>query len=90
MIRTFLKDSAVYTVPSIISRGLALLLVPFYTRVLSTADYGSLDLLMVFASVVNSSIALEVSQGVARFYVSEPISERKVMYASSALWFTFV
>ena len=45
---------------------------------------------MVFASVVNSSIALEVSQGVARFYVSEPISERKVMYASSALWFTFV
>jgi O-antigen/teichoic acid export membrane protein len=57
--------------------------------VLSPADYGSLDFLIAFASVVNLTIALEVSQGVARFYASEPDHKRKVLYASSAFWFAF-
>lgn len=43
---------------------------------------------MTFAGVVNLTIALEVSQGVARFYASERDPQRKVGYASSALWFT--
>lgn len=88
MLRTLLKDSAVYAIPAFVSRGLALILVPLYTRVLSPSDFGSLDLLIVFASIVNLTIALEVSQGVARFYASEPETERKVLYASSAFWFT--
>jgi O-antigen/teichoic acid export membrane protein len=88
MLRAFLKDSAVYAVPAFLSRGLALLLVPLYTRVLSPADYGSLDLLIVFAGIINLTISLEVSQGVARFYAGEEDSSRKVAYASSAFWFT--
>lgn len=90
MFKTFLRDSAVYAVPSFISRGLSLFLVPLYTRVLSPADYGSLDLLMVFASIVNLVVALEVSQGVARFYTEENCPVRKALYASSAFWFTLV
>lgn len=89
MIREFLKDSVIYAVPSFISRGLALILVPLYTRVLSPSDYGSLDLFIIFASIVNLTIALEVSQAVARFYGAEPDIERKILYASSAFWFTF-
>jgi O-antigen/teichoic acid export membrane protein len=90
MLRAFLKDSAIYAIPAFISRGLSLILVPLYTRVLSPADYGSLDLLIVFAGIINLTIALEVSQGVARFYGSEQDPQRKVAYASSALWFTLV
>lgn len=88
MLRAFLKDSAIYAVPAFISRGLSLFLVPLYTRVLSPADYGSLDLLTVFAGIINLTIALEVSQGVARFYAGEQDPARKVAYASSAFWFT--
>jgi O-antigen/teichoic acid export membrane protein len=88
MLRAFLKDSAVYAVPAFISRGLSLFLLPLYTRVLSPADYGSLDLLLVFASIVNLTVALEITQGVARFYGSEPSADRRVEYASSAFWFT--
>jgi O-antigen/teichoic acid export membrane protein len=88
MLRSFVKDSAIYAVPSFISRGLSLFLIPFFTRVLSPADYGSLDLLTVFAGIINLTIALEVSQGLARFYTAEQDSERKVLYASSAFWFT--
>lgn len=88
LLRTFLRDSAVYAVPTFFSRGLYIILVPLYTRVLSPADFGSLDLLMVFAGLVNLTVALEVSQGVARYYVSEPDADRKVLYASTAFWFT--
>ena len=88
MIRKFIKDSAVYAVPSFVSSGLSLFLVPLYTRVLSPGEYGSLDLIIVFASIVNLTITLQVSQGVARFYTSETDPGRKVLYAASSFWFT--
>ncbi len=90
MLKAFLKDSAIYAVPSFISRGLSFFLVPLYTRVLNPADYGSLDLFMVFANIVNLTIALEISQGVARYYSVEKHLARKVLYASTAFWFTLV
>jgi len=88
MLTILLRDSAVYAVPAFISRSISLILIPFYTRILSPADYGSLDLLVVFASIVNLTIALEVSQGLARFYSAETSPDRKVAYASSAFWLT--
>ena len=88
MLKSFFKDSAIYTLPTLVSRGLSLILTPLYTRVLVPADYGSLDLFLVFASIVNLTIALEVSQGVARFFAAENNQDRKIAYASSAFWFT--
>jgi O-antigen/teichoic acid export membrane protein len=88
MIRSFFKDSIIYTIPALVSRGLALFLVPLYTRVLSPDDFGALDLFMVFAGIVNLTIALEVSQAVARFYPEESDTDKKIGYASSAFWFT--
>ncbi len=90
MVRLFLKDSLIYAIPSFVSRGLSLFLVPLYTSVLTPSDYGSLDLLTVFSSIVNLTIALEVSQGVARFYSLESNPDKKIGYASSALWFTIL
>ncbi|HWF62333.1 MAG TPA: flippase [Nitrospira sp.] len=86
--QTFLRDSAVYALPTLASRGVGVILFPLYTRVLSAAEYGSLDLLMVFATFINLTIALEVSQAVARFYPMEQNAERKIAYASTAFWFT--
>ena len=88
MIRAFFRDSLIYTIPAILSRGLSIILVPLYTRVLSPIDYGALDMLMVFGSLANLTVALEVSQGVARFYAAEEEREKKVQYASTAFWFT--
>ena len=88
MIRAFFSDSLIYTVPALLSRGLSIFLVPLYTRVLSPVDYGAFDMLMVFGSLANLTVALEVSQGVARFYAAEEDPRKKVQYASTAFWFT--
>lgn len=88
MLRAFLKDSLFYAIPSFVSKGMALILIPLYTRVLSPVDYGALDLLLVFASLINLTIALEISQGVARFFSSESNVESKQEYGQTAFLFT--
>jgi O-antigen/teichoic acid export membrane protein len=89
MLRSFIKDSAIYAIPQIFSKGINLILLPLYTRILSPNEYGSLDLLLIFAAIINVTIALEVSQGLSRFYITENDLKKKKQYASSALWFTF-
>ena len=88
MIGAFFSDSLIYTVPALLSRGLSIFLVPLYTRVLSPVDCGVFDMLMVFGSLANLTVALEVSQGVARFYAAEEDPGKKMQYASTAFWFT--
>jgi len=88
MLVPFLRDSAIYTFPAIISRGLSFFLIPVYTQVLAPSDFGALDMLLIFGNLVNLTVALEVSQGVARYAPAEKEARAKTLYASSALWFT--
>jgi O-antigen/teichoic acid export membrane protein len=90
MLRNFIKDSAIYTVSIVLSRGISIILVPIYTRVFSPADYGIIDILAVVANLVNLTIALEISQAVARFYAEMKAVEEKKDYVSTALWFTVI
>lgn len=90
MLKSFFKDTAIYGITSIIARGLSLLLLPFYTRVFTPYDYGIIDILSVITNLVNLTVALEISQGVARYYTDAETPKDKIAYASSALWFTVV
>lgn len=87
MINKFFKDSLVYTIPSLVSKGISFFLIPLYTRVLSPSEYGSFDLIIVFGTIISIVISLEISQGVARFYSEETEQEKKQLYASTSLWF---
>ncbi|MBI9107196.1 MAG: flippase [Spirochaetales bacterium] len=88
MIKRFFKDGLIYSIPSFVSRGISVLLIPLYTRVLSPADYGAWDMLLVFMNLVRLTVALEISQAVARFYSHEKGEKNKSVCASTALWFT--
>ncbi len=90
MIRTFFRDSAIYTIPTILSTGISIFLIPLYTQVLSPADYGALDMVTVFGSLVALTVALEITQGVARFYQEEQTENGWSLLASTALWFTII
>lgn len=90
MLKAAIRDSLVYGLASILTKGLAIFLLPLYTHVLSTGDYGVYDLLVTAAAAANLVVALEISQGLARFWpeVSGAAEQRKL--ASTALWFTAV
>jgi len=87
MLRQLIKDSLIYGIAGIISRGLPVIMVPFYTRVLSPEDYGVIDIIAIITALVNLTVALEISQGVARYYADEKAESEKTAFASSALWF---
>ena len=88
MLKAFFKDSSIYTVPLVLTYGINFFLLPLYTRILSPADYGILDLLKLFEALVFLTVAFEVVQGHGRYYMDEKNPANKVSYASTALIFT--
>ena len=88
MIRQLLKDSVVYGLSSILSQGISILIVPIYTRLLSPNEYGGMDILAVFANLITLTVALEISQGLARHYPDAQTAADRIAYASTSLWFS--
>jgi O-antigen/teichoic acid export membrane protein len=88
MLKAFLKDSAVYGIAKLVTGSIALLTLPIFTRTLAPADFGIVDLLATVAAVAHVTIALEVSQGFARYVLSPEAAGFRERYTSTALWFT--
>lgn len=87
MIKKFFKDSAVYSFGTVITRGIQIVMVPIYTRLLTPSDYGIMDMLMVVAGFANVAVALEIGQGFSRFYSDATTEVDKMEYSSTSLWF---
>lgn len=66
MLRAVVRDGAIYSLPALLSRGLGLILLPIYGRVLSRPEFGLFDLLLAVGPILNVVVCLEVQQGLAR------------------------
>ena len=88
MIRQFFKDSFLYGLASIIVQGIPILILPVYVRLLPPSDYGAMEIILIFAALINLTVALEINQGFARHYPDAKTTAEKREYASTALWFT--
>jgi O-antigen/teichoic acid export membrane protein len=91
VITAFFKDSALYGVSALLAKSISFLLLPFYARFFAPEEYGVIDYLNVIGLFIGVLIALEISQGVAR-YVAEAKDDlvARKLYASTAMWFTLV
>jgi O-antigen/teichoic acid export membrane protein len=66
---TFLfKHSSVYGLGNGLSRAVALLLLPLYTRYLTPTDYGVLELIEVTTGLVAIAVSLGITGALSRFY----------------------
>ena len=88
MIKEFFKNSFIYTIGTVLTRGIGIILVPIYTRYLSPAEYGIIDLFMILGSIIALTIALEIHQAVVRFYQDTEDEIKKMQYVSSAFMFS--
>lgn len=88
MIKTFFKNSFIYTIGTILTRGIGIILVPIYTRYLTPSEYGVIDLFMILTSIISLTIALEIHQAVVRFYQDARDENEKMQYVSSAFIFS--
>lgn len=91
MYKRLLKDASLYSVSSLLARGFSLITVPIYTRILSPADYGALDLLSYTAVLVVLIMGAALDQAVARFYLDvEDDSEKKRIASTVLIYNIFV
>jgi O-antigen/teichoic acid export membrane protein len=88
VLRNLFSDTLTYGLSTVLSRGLSILVLPVYTRALSPAHYGALEMVTVAASLAMLFIAMEISQALARFYNERDFHASREVMASTALWFT--
>jgi O-antigen/teichoic acid export membrane protein len=81
------RHSAVYGLGSLVSRFVAVLLLPLYTRYLTPADYGLIETLVALSAVLTVLLAAGVKSAFFRFYFDED-DKRRVIRTS--FWFTML
>jgi O-antigen/teichoic acid export membrane protein len=83
-LRRLATTGAAYTAASIVSKVIAVALLPLYTRYLSPKDYGAAEIL--FAAVVTASIVVRFGliEAILRFYYKDDEDPRAVVAGSFA------
>ena len=86
-LRRLATTGAAYTAASILSKLIAVALLPLYTRYLTPADYGAAEIL--FAAVVLGSIVVRLGliEAILRFYYKDDEDPAQVVAGSFAALF---
>ncbi|MDF2751460.1 MAG: polysaccharide biosynthesis protein, partial [Gaiellaceae bacterium] len=82
------RHSVIYGLGGIVSRVLAVFLLPLYTRYLDPADFGAVGLIVALSAVLVTVLRLGISSAFFRYYfdTKEPAQRRLVVRTS--FWFT--
>jgi len=89
-IRRLAKHSAIYGLGGLVSRILAVFLLPLYTRYLTPADYGAVETLVALSAVLVTVLRLGISSAFFRFYFDSRDPARRLLVVRTSFWFTMV
>lgn len=84
------KDTLYYGLSTFFVRGIQIILIPVYSRMLGAAEYGIVETVAIAGALVNLTVALEISQGMARYIADAPDQSARRRYASTALAFSLL
>jgi O-antigen/teichoic acid export membrane protein len=82
------RHSAVYGLGGIVSRVLAVFLLPLYTRYLDTADLGAVGLIVALSAVLVTILRAGISSAFFRFYFDSTDAARRLLVVRTSFWFT--
>lgn len=88
MLERLARDSLSYGVAMLLVRGLQIFLLPVYTRVLGSDDYGIVETVTIAGALISLTVALEISQGMARHIADAQDECARRAFASTAIGFT--
>lgn len=72
------KNTLLFLIASFIPRVLSFLMVPLYTRVFSTSDYGTADLLTNTAQLLMPLLTIQIQDAVLRFAMDKDYKQEEV------------
>ena len=82
---SIVKKSGTYALSFVINRGLSFLLIPLYTRYLTTTDYGILELLDLTMNFVIVFAGSRLGQALFYYYFSETDEEVREQHISTSI-----
>lgn len=72
-----IKNIGILTIGNFGTKLISFFLIPLYTSILNTADYGTYDIISTTINLLLPILTLEVSSGVLRYLLDEKYRERK-------------
>lgn len=84
------RHSAIYGLGGLVSRVLAVLLLPLYTRYLTPADYGAVETLVALSAVLVTVLRMGISSAFFRFYFDSREAAHRLLVVRTSFWFTMV
>src|SRR6476660_462711 len=87
-IRRLARHSAIYGLGGILSRLLAVLLLPLYTSYLGTKGFGKIEIVTALTTVLVIVLGAGISSAFFRFYFDSKDDERRTLIVRTAFWFT--
>jgi len=82
------KHSAIYGLGGLVSRILAVLLLPLYTSYLTPTDFGKVETLVALSAILVTLLRAGISTAFFRFYFDSPDPSDRVRVLRTAFWFT--
>jgi O-antigen/teichoic acid export membrane protein len=82
------RHSLVYGIGGLVSRILAVLLLPLYTHYLTRADYGAIETLIALTAVLVIVLRAGISSAFFRFYFDARTDEERVVVVRTSFWYT--
>ena len=80
------KNTAIFTIGSFTTKALSFLIVPLYTYVLATEEYGRIDLFFTAGSLLASLLTLQIHQAMMRFLLGKETKDEIALSNSMAVF----
>ena len=84
------RHSAIYGIGGLVSRVIAVLLLPVYTRYLTPEDYGKIETLLALTTVMGLLLRAGITSAFFRFYFDVDDDEGRRRVLRTSFWFTMV
>ena len=82
------RHSAIYGIGGLVSRVIAVLLLPVYTRYLTPSDYGQIETLLALTTVMGLILRAGITSAFFRFYFDVDDDRGRTRVLRTSFWFT--
>ena|GEM_PF-67834 len=82
------RHSAIYGIGGLVSRVIAVLLLPVYTRYLDPEDYGKIETLLALTTVMGLVLRAGITSAFFRFYFDTEDEDGRLRVLRTSFWFT--
>jgi O-antigen/teichoic acid export membrane protein len=87
-LRRLAKHSVIYGLGGVVSRILAVLLLPLYTAYLEPSDLGSVGVVVALSAILVTILRGGISSAFFRFYFDSPDPAHRLLVVRTSFWFT--